>query len=157
MSDHWKDKTIRRTAEEIPAASAEELARVLAIPDEEIDTSDIPERTGERHRLRRDQHGRLPARRSPIREAVQAAMAERELTAYALWKAARVHCPTISETAVGEFVQGRRSIGLPYLDAILSALNLTIEPVAALVDRGDSVSSTSEASDTSSGQNSLTF
>ena len=34
----------------------------------------------------------------------------------------RVHCPTLSETAVGEFLKGRRSIGLEYLEAIVLAL-----------------------------------
>ena len=44
-------KVVRRTTAEIPATSAEELARMLAIPDEAIDTSDIPERTSKRRRL----------------------------------------------------------------------------------------------------------
>ena len=53
-------------------------------------------------------------------------MADRGLTAFALWKAARVHSPTISETAVGEFLKGERSIGLPYVEALLAATGLVV-------------------------------
>ncbi len=53
-------------------------------------------------------------------------MAERGMTAYALWKEAKTHSPTISETAVGEFLKGIRSIGLEYLEAIMASLDLKI-------------------------------
>jgi hypothetical protein len=101
---------------------------MLAIPEEAIDTSDIPERTGERRRMIRDENGRLPRRRSLIRESIAAEMTAREMTTYALWKAAREHCPTISETAVGDFLKGNRSVGLEYLEAMMSALEMTIGP-----------------------------
>jgi hypothetical protein len=68
MSKNSEGKVVRKTAEKIPATSTEILSRMLAIPDEAIDPSDIPERTGERKRLRRDSNGRLPRRRSLIRE-----------------------------------------------------------------------------------------
>ena len=126
MASISENETIRRAEAELPATSPEELARLLAIPDEAIDTTDIPERLGERGRLRRDENGRLPRRRSPIREAILAAMEDRQMTAYAVWKQARAHCPTLSESAVGEFLKGRRSIGIEYLEAIMQALGLTI-------------------------------
>jgi len=126
MPKNSEAKIVRRAAGEIPATSAEDLARMLAIPDEAVDTSDIPERTGERRRLRRDADGRLPRRRSAIREAIVAAMAAREMTTYALWKEAKARCPTISETAVGEFLKGQRSIGIEYLEAIMEALGLAV-------------------------------
>jgi hypothetical protein len=113
---------------EISATSPEDLARMLAIPDELIDTSEIPEQTGQRKPLKRDSSGRLPRHRSPIRDSIAAVMTERDMTAYALWKAAREHCPTLSETAVGEFLKGNRSVGLDYLEAIMAALDLTIVP-----------------------------
>ncbi len=53
-------------------------------------------------------------------------MASREMTTYALWKEARTYSPTISEMAIGEFLKGRRSIGIEYLEAILAALQLEI-------------------------------
>jgi hypothetical protein len=132
MAKNLEDETIRMTSEEIPATTAEELARMLAIPDEAIDTSDIPERRGPRRRLQRDGDGRLPGRQGVIRETIAAAMAERDLTVYALWKEAKAHCPTISETAVGDFLKGRRSIGIDYLEAIMHALGLTIVPIGSI-------------------------
>jgi hypothetical protein len=113
---------------EIPATSTEDLARMLAISDEAIDTSDIPERSGERQRLTRDENSQLPRRRSLIRESITAEMTVRAMTPYALWKAARQHCPTISETAVGDFLKGNRSVGLDYLEAMMTALEMTIGP-----------------------------
>ena len=53
-----------------------------------IDTGDIPERR-EFHRLRRDATGRLPPRKSIIREAVARHMKQRHLTVYRLWQLAR--------------------------------------------------------------------
>ena len=121
-----EDKIVRRKAGEIPKTSPEDMARMLAIRDEDIDTSDIPERTGARRRLRRVQDVRLARPRSVIRESIVAAMAEREMTAYSLCKAAKLYCPTISETAVGEFLKGERSIGLMYVEALLVAADLIV-------------------------------
>ncbi len=130
MSKNLDGKIVRREADQIPATSAQELERMLAIPDEAIDPSDIPERPVERQRLIRDPDGRLPKkRRGLIRDSIAAVMVEREMTPYSLWKAAREQCPTISETAVGEFLKGNRSIGLDYLEAMMTALELTITPV----------------------------
>jgi hypothetical protein len=39
---------------------------------------------------------------------------------------ARKHCQTIPESAVYEFLSGKRQIGLAYLDAILETLDLTV-------------------------------
>ena len=129
MAKDSEGRIIRRTAEEIPGTSPEEIARMLAIRDEDIDTSDIPEMAGGQ-RLYRDENGRLPRRRSVVREVVVATMAEREMTNYALWKAAKEHCPTITETAIGQFLKGQRSIGLEYLEAIMAALGLEIRKPA---------------------------
>jgi hypothetical protein len=125
MSKDSEARMIRRKAGEIPRTSPEEISRMLAIRDEEIDFSDIPERAGGQ-RLYRDENGRLPRRRSIVRETIAATMAEREMTNYALWKAAKEHCPTITETAIGQFLKGQRSIGLEYLEAIMAALGLEI-------------------------------
>jgi hypothetical protein len=125
MSNGSEGKIVRRKAGQVPPTSPERLAAIEAIPDEAIDYSDIPQMPGG-ERLVRDEDGRLRRRPSKIREAVAAAMADRKMTAYALWKAARPHCPTLSEAAVGEFLKGKRSIGLDYLEAILTALELAV-------------------------------
>jgi hypothetical protein len=118
-------KIVRRRADEVRRPSPERLAEIEAIPEEAIDTSDIPEMAGGQ-RLYRDENGRLPRRRSVVRETIAATMAEREMTNYALWRAAREHCPTITETAIGQFLKGQRSIGLEYLEAIMAALGLEL-------------------------------
>jgi hypothetical protein len=123
-------RIIRRKAGEIPRSSPEEIARMLAIRDEDIDFSDIPEMPGGQ-RLYRDENGRLPKRRSVVRATIAATMADREMTNYALWKAAKEHCPTITETAIGQFLKGQRSIGLEYIDAIMAAMGLEIRKAAS--------------------------
>lgn len=125
MATNSEGKTVRWKAGDLPPITPERLAELKAIPDEAIDFSDIPECAGGA-RLRRDADGRLPKRRSVIRDAIAASMAERGMTTYALWKEAKVHCPTISETAVGEFLKGRRSIGLEYIEALMTASGLTV-------------------------------
>ncbi len=125
MSKNSEDKMIHRSSLDIPPISSERLAEIEAIRDEDIDYSEIPELPHGR-RLRRDENGRLPERNSVIRDAILAAAAERGLTTYALWKLAKEHCPTITETAVGEFLKGERSIGLAYVEALLNAAGLTI-------------------------------
>jgi hypothetical protein len=122
-------KIVRKKAGEIKKTSPEELARIGAIADQDIDYSDIPEQTGERRRLKRDENGRLPKRRNAIRDAIVLAVQDRNMTAYSLWKEAKAHCPTISETAVGEFLKGQRSIGIEYLEALMIALGLAITPI----------------------------
>jgi len=69
MEKASEGRIVRRKAGEIPATSPEELARMRAIPDEAIDFSDIPKQIGN-NRLIRDDDGRLPGRRSLIRQAV---------------------------------------------------------------------------------------
>ncbi len=124
-------KIVRKKAGQIPATSPEELARMLAIPDESIDLTDIPEQPAG-GRLTRDEAGRLPVRPSFLRDAIAAAMAERNMSTYALWKEAKATCPTISETAVGEFLKGKRQIGLAYLETLMTVTGLTVVPKSAL-------------------------
>src|SRR5438309_1082696 len=90
-----------------------------------IDGSEIPERR-RFHRLRRDASGGLPPRKSIIREAVARQMKRLHLTAYRLWQLARGHCPTLSQSAVHEFLKGQRQLELPSVEALLAAMNLRI-------------------------------
>ena len=124
MSEKSESKIVRRRAGAIPALTPEALDRLEAIDEENVDLSDIPDLSSA-DRLVRDESGRLP-RRSVIRDAVASVMADRQLTTYALWKQARVYCPTISESAVGEFLKGKRQIGLDYAEALMAATGLTI-------------------------------
>jgi hypothetical protein len=92
-----------------------------------IDTTEIPERSGPFRRVLRDESGMLPGR-SLIREAILSEVSRRDMTPYRLWKEARVHCPTLSQSAVQEFLKGQRQIELPYAEALLAALSLVVVP-----------------------------
>src|SRR5256885_492849 len=92
----------------------------------QIDTSDIPEQPPAARPLKRDDDGRLPVRRSPIREAVARELERRKMTPYQLWKQAHAHCPTLSQPAVYEFLKGQRQIGVEYAEALMAALHLGV-------------------------------
>jgi len=82
-----------------------------------VDTSDSHELTS----LKPD-----PARKGSLRRLVVAELNDQKLSGYGLWMRAHKHCPTITQSAVYEFLRGQRSIGLEYIDAIMKALDLTV-------------------------------
>ena len=96
-----------------------------------IDTSDIPERRGRFHRLKRDEMGRLPPRKSLIRDAIVRELERLEMTPYRLWKEAKAYCPTLSQSAVHEFIKGQRQLELPSAEALMAAVNLGIVRIEA--------------------------
>jgi hypothetical protein len=116
---------VRKSAAEIRPASAKDLERLRAAMSAPIDTSEIPESRPGAVRLKRDTSGKLP-RRSRIREAILAEVARRKMTPYRLWKEARVFCPTLSQSAVYEFLKEQRSLELPFAEALLAALQLDV-------------------------------
>lgn len=118
-------KAVRKSAEQVSAASARDLDRLRAAQRGPIDTSDIPERRGPHARLLRDAQGLLP-RRSMIRDAIAREVARRGITAYQLWKEAQAHCPSLSQAAVYEFLKGQRQIGLDYAEALMAATGLAV-------------------------------
>lgn len=87
MSEKSEGKIVRRRAGAIPPITTEALDQLESMADDAIDLSDIPD-LSQADRLIRDESGQLP-RRSVIRDAVARVMAERQMTAYALWKEAR--------------------------------------------------------------------
>ena len=119
---------VYKSAGEGPRTPPEELERLAAIRDEDIDTSDIPEWDGEiRDPVRRDANGRLiEPDPGPIARAILKQLGRLRMTRYALWKAARERCPTLSQSAVYGFLRGDRDIGVAYLEAILGTLGLTV-------------------------------
>ncbi len=127
MATKSRRKTlVHRSADAIRPASAADLSRLRSAMAGKIDTSDIPERRGAFHRLKRNESSKLPVRRSVVREAVKREMAQRRLTPYRVWKEARGYCTTLSQSAVHEFLKGEREIELPYAEAIMAALNLKV-------------------------------
>jgi hypothetical protein len=90
-----------------------------------IDTREIPERR-KFQRIKRDASGKLPPRKSAIRDAVTREMRHLDLTVYRLWQLARVHYPTLSQSAVHEFIKGHRQLELPSVEALLAAVHLRV-------------------------------
>ena len=83
-------KTVRKSVVEIPPATTADLARLRSAMRRSIDTAEIPERR-KFNRVQRDASGRLPPRKSIIREAVVREMEHLHLTVYRLWQLARSH------------------------------------------------------------------
>jgi len=118
-------------AQDIPPTSAADLQRLRAAMKEPVDTREIPEKKGPFQRIHRDAQGRLPQPRpelrdSPVRTAILAELGRRRMTRYALWQDANAQCPSLSQSAVYEFLAGHREIGLKYIEALLGALGLGI-------------------------------
>jgi hypothetical protein len=118
-------KVVRKSSVEVPRPSKTDLDRLRAAMEKKIDTTEIPERRTFQ-RLKRDARGRLPLRKSIIREAVVQEMQHLDITAYRLWQLARQHYPSLSQAAVHEFLKGQRQLELPSVEAILAAVNLRI-------------------------------
>jgi len=118
---------VRKSAKRIRRSTAGELARLANQADEPVDTSDIPERIEPCNRVVRDADGRIvKPQQSPIRAAILAEVRRRGISGHRLWKEARIYCDTIPESAVYEFLAGKRQVGLAYLDAMLEAMDLTV-------------------------------
>ena len=136
-------KIVRRNASDIPPATQADLARLRRAMEGPIDTSDIPEQRTAFHRLTRDSSGRLPARKSVIRDAIVQEIQHLNMTPYRLWKEAKAYCPTLSQSAVHEFIKGQRQLELPYAEALLAAVNLGIARIDRSVQRPKAISSSS--------------
>jgi hypothetical protein len=123
-----KSRIVRRTAADIKPPTPKELARLRRAMNGPIDTSDIPEQVlPGRYPVIRDDRGRIPTKpRSLIREAILGELGRRKMTRYELWKRARQHCSTLPNSAVYEFLLGRRAISIDYCEAMLKALNLGV-------------------------------
>jgi hypothetical protein len=111
---------------------------MLALMDEPVDTSEIPEHKGPLRPIKRDAEGRLPEplpelRDSPIRLAILVQLGRLALNRYQLWKKAQAYCPRIPRSAVYEYLRGQRPIGTPYVEALISAAGLGVGPVGAKV------------------------
>ncbi|HEX2687411.1 MAG TPA: hypothetical protein VHN14_12380 [Kofleriaceae bacterium] len=123
-----KRRMVQKSARELTPPSARDLERLRRAMEEGIDTSEIPERRSGRavrsQRSPEQSQGAAPG--SAIRDAIRRELGRRQITRYELWKRARVHWPTLSESAVYEFLRGERQIGLEYVEALLAAVDLEV-------------------------------
>jgi len=116
---------VRKSARDILPASTTDLDRLRTAMRGRVDTGEIPERRKFQH-LQRDASGRLPPRRSMIRDAIAREIQKRHLTVYRLWQLARAHYPPLSQAAVHEFLKGQRQLELPSIEALLAAVKLRV-------------------------------
>jgi hypothetical protein len=119
---------VRMKAADVPVVTPGELAELHAAMAGPVDTSDIPEARGPIGRLKRDTAGRLPRRKSPIRDALLMSLDRLGMTRYRLWIEARKHCQTLPRSAVYEYIDGQREIRLPYAEALMLAAGLMPMP-----------------------------
>lgn len=127
-------KVMRKAAGEIPRPDAEGLARLRALKDRPVDTSeagDAPETVGPLRPVAVGPEGR-PLRRPPdlFRDAILARLDQLGMNRGQLYRKAREYCPTLSESAVYEYLRGQRDVQSAYLSALLKAAELTIRPVS---------------------------
>jgi hypothetical protein len=123
------DKFVRFSADEIPPATSEDLERLRVAADEPVDTSEIPEWTGGGSPVARDGRGRLVRRPiGQIGRAILEQLDRKQMTRYRLCRDAKFYCPTLTESAVYGFLEGSRQIEVPYVEALLRAVGLTIRP-----------------------------
>lgn len=108
-----RQKLVRAHADQLGAASSEDLDRLERAMGDEVDSSDISERPAMRR------HG-------PIWNAVADEMRRQGLSGHRLWKRARAFCPRLPESAVYEFLSDKRSVRVEYADAMLQALDIRL-------------------------------
>jgi hypothetical protein len=111
----------------IPDRTLGELDRLEAAMNRPIDTSDIPETKKLGPRLKRDASGRLQkGPLSPIRKAILSALGHRQMTRYRLWQKANALHPTLSQSAVYEYLRGERDIGVTSVEALMAAAGVKV-------------------------------
>ena len=121
-------KFVRMSADEIPARTPRDMARLKAAmnipvePSEDLEPSQLvgPE-------VRRDASGRIVKRPlGLLRAAILAALDRHQMTRYAFWKKAHARCESLSASAVYEYLRGDREIGSEYLEALIEAASLKV-------------------------------
>jgi hypothetical protein len=104
------------------ATTAQDLARLRETMRRPVQTDEIPELRGTEAPVCRDGSGNLPGRKlGPVRRAILESLDDHGMTRYELWKKARVHCGTLSRSAVYEYLRGVRDIGVEYAEALMRA------------------------------------
>ncbi|MGD0139986.1 MAG: hypothetical protein ABSD28_14020 [Tepidisphaeraceae bacterium] len=130
MPDRFTGGTVRKTADQIaPATKADlvRLRRAIARSDFQARRNGRANPATEPRRIVRDAEGKIvKPPPGPIRSAILGELGRRQMSRYRLWKLASKECPTLTQSAVYEFLRGVRQLGLRYIEALLWALNLRV-------------------------------
>ena len=121
-------KFVRISADEIPAHTPRDMARLKAAMDIPVDPSeDLESRELVGSQVRRDPSGRILKRPlGPLRAAILASLDRHQMTRYELWKKAHARCDSLSASAVYEYLRGDREIGSEYMEALIEAASLKV-------------------------------
>jgi hypothetical protein len=129
MSRKSKPDFVRKTVGELPSASPSDLRRLRRAMKSHRGRALDEGLPQPGQWLRPRPSGRTASKPpSMLREAILSELGRRQMTRYQLFKAARKHCATISESAVYEFLRGQRQVSAEYVDAMLLAAGLSITP-----------------------------
>jgi hypothetical protein len=124
-----RNKVVRIGAAEISDPTPGDLARLRKAMARARPTPDAPEVEKIGPRPRRDADGNLVKRPlSPIRKAILTALGRRQMTRYQLWQKAHAHHPTLSQSAVYEYLRGERDIGVTSAEALMAAAGVRVGP-----------------------------
>jgi hypothetical protein len=116
------------SAADLPSPTSEELASLKLALSQPVDTSDIPEARTLGKRVKRDASGNLKKNSLGfIRQAILSALGMSQMTRYRLWERAQRHQPTLSQSAVYEYLRGERGIGVDYLEALMKAAGVKVK------------------------------
>ena len=121
-------KFVRFSADDLPARTPQDIARLKAAmdipvePSEELESA-RPVGPG----VRRDATGRIVKRPlGLLRAAILASLDRHKMTRYELWKKAHARCESLSASAVYEYLRGDREIGSEYMEALIEAAKLEV-------------------------------
>lgn len=117
-----------------PAISPEEMAALVAAMDQPIETSGTPVGVRKLKPVVRDPKDRLPkpSHKSVVQQKILLALDRRNMTRYQLWRKAKRYCPTLSESAVYEYLRGTRNINIEYAEAMMKAAKVTVHAPLAI-------------------------
>lgn len=107
----------RIRAEDLPKrtkADLERLAELAAMDDADIDLSDAPE------------FGGVDPAKHPIRAALARAMGRQHMGRVALWEAAKLHLPSLTQEEVIQYLKGDSAVRADVINALVLAAGLRV-------------------------------
>ena len=120
-------KLVTIAANELPAPTPEDMARLEAAMDIPVEPGEDDEFPWDGPEVQRDASGKIP--RQPLgqlRTAILASLSYHKMTRYELWKKANAYCSTLTASAVYEYLRGTREIKSEYVEALMKAAMLKV-------------------------------
>jgi hypothetical protein len=137
---------VQIAADEIPSPTPQDMDRLKAamqIPTKDSEVEESGALVGPGSQVRRDESAQiLRPPLGPVRSAILASLGRNRMTRYKLWRRAHAHCPTLSASAVYEYLRGFRNIGSEYVEALVEAAGLELVDRRGVKARKPSAAST---------------